>query len=316
MTQSSPGIVIVGSINADLITRVARWPGPGETILGESFQVLPGGKGANQAVAAALVAARDEAPLTVAMVGAVGDDAQAEVALRQLRAASVDLRAVQQTDLSTGIAAITVGPGGDNSIIVVPGANSLVTGDFVNAQRHLLAQAEVVVSQLEIPLDTVAAAAALAPGRFILNFSPIAQVGANLLRRADPLVVNEHEAAAARAILKVGSTREAEPLVMGEEADCVATLVDNGVRSVVLTLGARGCLVATSQGISAWPALAVRAVDTTGAGDAFVGALAARLAAGDSLAAAAQLATRVSAYSVQHPGAQPSYPTPADPLPG
>jgi ribokinase len=284
--------------------------------LGESFQVLPGGKGAHQAVAAALVAARDQAPLTVAMVGAVGDDAKAEVALRGLRTAGVDLGAVQRTEESTGIAAITVGPGGDNTIIVVPGANSQVTSAFVNTRRDLLSQAQVVVAQLEIPLDTVVAAAALAPGRFILNFSPIAQVGAALLRRADPLVVNEHEAAAARAILKVGSTRQAEPLVMGEEADCVAALVDNGVRSVVLTLGARGCLVGTPQGVSACAALAVRAVDTTGAGDAFVGALAARLAAGDTVAAAAQLATRVSAYSVQHPGAQPSYPSPADPLPG
>lgn len=294
--------------------------------MGDSFEVLPGGKGANQALAAALVAGRYGAECPVAMVGAVGDDPNSVIALRELVAADIDMSALSHlAGTSTGIASITVGGDGDNSIIVVPGANGLVDEDFVRAHAQLIAEADVVVAQMEVPIDAVEAAAKLASGRFIFNLAPVGEAPAWLLRRADPLVVNEHEAAAALAILSgeqkdASSADQSEQILgMDPEARCAIGLVAAGVHSVVITLGARGCLIAANDGDGTptrIPALSVPVVDTTGAGDAFAGALAARLAQGDSLADACVLATRVSAYSVQHGGAQPSYPRPGDPLPG
>ena len=302
--------------------------------MGDSFDVLPGGKGANQALAAAAVAHRYDPYFPVAMVGAVGDDPTTAIALRELADEGVDLLAVDRLeDTSTGVASITVGSDSDNSIIVVPGANGLVSADSVRRHASDVEGAEVVVAQMEVPMDAVEAAAELTLGRFILNLAPVAPAPAWLLRRADPLVVNEHEAAAALSILQQEDMREEIPILGTDnisaygpqdsgapdrdpEARCALDLLAAGVPSVVITLGARGCLVAQHGPLTRIPALSVPAVDTTGAGDAFVGAMAARLALGDTLADACVLATRVSAYSVQHAGAQPSYPRPGDTLPG
>jgi len=324
MSALSPRIVVVGSVNADLVVRVARRPAPGETVMGDSIEILPGGKGANQALAAAVVASRYDEDLPVAMVGAVGDDPNSTIALRELAGAGVDVSAVcRLPGVSTGVASITVGRDGDNSIVVVPGANGLVDASFVRRHAHLISGAQVVVAQMEVPMDAVETAARLASGRFILNLAPVRPAPAWLFRRADPLVVNEHEAAAALSILgreqRDGSSVAGRPGQIAEadpEARCAISLVEMGVPSVVVTLGARGCLVARDgdQPVRI-PALTVPVVDTTGAGDAFVGALAARLAQGDSLTDACVLATRVSAYSVQHEGTQPSYPRPGDVLP-
>jgi len=319
--MSVPRIVVVGSINADLVVRVRRRPDPGETVPGESFDVLPGGKGANQALAATVVARRDDADFPVAMVGSVGDDPNSAIALRELAEAGVDLSAVgHAAHTSTGVASIIVGDDGDNSIIVVPGANGLVDADYVRGHRQLIAAAQVVVAQMEVPLDAVEAAAELASSRFILNLAPARPVPPWLLRRADPLVVNEHEAAAALDVLgtPAASREDVDQLAFSgqqPEVRCVMDLLAAGVPSVVVTLGARGCLVGQDGGPIHIPAAHVPAVDTTGAGDAFVGALAARLAQGDCLADACVTATRVSAYSVQHAGAQPSYPRPGEALP-
>jgi len=327
-------VVVVGSLNADLVVRTGRRPAPGETVIGDSFDVLPGGKGANQALVAALVGRRTDPGILVALIGATGDDANAGLVTAGLASAGVDLRAVQRVaSSSTGVAAITVGDDGDNAIIVVPGANSAVTSDYVRQYSGLIAAAAVVVVQMEVPLDGVLAAAGLTRGRLIVNLAPAKQVPPDLLLRADPLVVNEHEAAAALAILtlspdpagtdrsaRTGHEQSPAPHAQphradtpgtaditdtAEEAACVAGLLAAGVPSVVLTLGARGCLVGTASGIQTLPAVKVRAVDTTGAGDAFTGAIAARLAAGDDLPKACKLATRVAAYCVQQPGAQP-----------
>ena len=308
-----PRIVVVGSVNADLVVRTQRRPQPGETVMGDSFEVLPGGKGANQALAAALVASRYGTGCPVAMVGAVGDDPNAAVAVRELTAAGVDMSAVSHlANTSTGVASIIVGGDGDNSIIVVSGANGLVDEGFVHRHAKLIAEADVVVAQMEVPIDAVETAARLATGRFIFNLAPVGLAPEWLLRRADPLVVNEYEAAAALTILN-------QEQKDASSTQCAIGLVEAGVHSVVVTLGAHGCLVAQNDGDdepTRIPALSVPVVDTTGAGDAFVGALAARLAQGDSLPDACVLATRVSAYSVQHGGAQPSYPRPGDTLPG
>jgi ribokinase len=315
-------VVVVGSVNADLVTRVDRHPTPGETVLGDDLTVLPGGKGANQAVAAARLGA------PTALVGAVGTDAFAEPALAGLRAAGVDLGALTVVDGPTGLALVTVDAAGENSIVVVPGANAHVDGAHVDAHRETVAAAAVVVVQGEIPRSGTERAAAATRGRLVVNLAPVVDVDPAVLRRADPLVVNEHEAAAVLAALDRGtgaggtgdegtgdgSTGTVAPAA--DEAAVAARLVAHGIPTVVVTRGARGALVGAADGVVAVAAPRVAAVDTTGAGDAFVGALAARLAAGDDLVAAARLAVRVGAAAVLGRGAQPSFPAAGDVLPG
>ncbi|UJP40745.1 ribokinase [Cellulomonas palmilytica] len=293
-------VVVVGSVNADLVVRVDRHPSPGETLLGTSSVTLPGGKGANQAVAAARQGAR------VAIVGAVGDDPYAHVALSALRAADVDLTHVAQVTGATGLAVVTLAASGENTIVVVPGANAQVTESSVATATEVVAAAAVCVMQLEIPLPTVEHAARLAHHhgtRVLLNAAPATALPRAVLRLADPLVVNEHEAA-----VLLGRVHDS-PAAAAHE------LTGLGARSAIVTLGAAGLVGHDDDGAFSLPAPAVTAVDTTGAGDAFVGALAAGLAAGQPLRAASAHATRVAAYSVTRLGAQPSYPGPADPLP-
>jgi ribokinase len=310
MAGSSSYIAVVGSVNADLTVRVDRRPAPGETVEGSTFTVSPGGKGANQALAAARQGA------AVAMVAAVGDDPYRDVALTHLRASRVDLNAVATVETTTGLAHITVDGDGDNSIIVIAGANGQMNADLVSRSRPAIAGAAVVVVQMEIPVDGIEQAVAMASGRVIVNLAPVVPAAPEVLRKADPLVVNEHEAAAARAIL-TGAWPTVQPLASGAEARCVQDLIDLGVPSVVCTLGGRGSLVGPGGGssIESIPALKVTVADTTGAGDAFVGTMAARLLAGDKLIEACRQATRVAAFSVQKPGAQDSYPDLTSDLP-
>ncbi|MFD6140210.1 ribokinase [Promicromonospora sp. NPDC060271] len=299
-------VVVVGSVNADLLTRVAVHPAPGETVLGRSMSVLAGGKGANQAVAAARLGAE------VAFVGAVGDDSFAGPATAGLRAAGVDLAALATVPGPTGIALVTVSADGENSIVVVPGANAAVDTGTVSAHAATVAGADVVVLQGEIPRAATETAVRLARGRVVLNLAPVIELSADVIRRADPLVVNEHEARLALSLV-------GDPDVPDDDhAAAARALTEAGVASVVITLGSAGAVVATRSGdgeVAAVPAPKVGAVDTTGAGDAFVGALAARLAAGDELLDAARLAARVGAYAVTGIGAQSSYPSSTDALP-
>ncbi|WP_406318486.1 ribokinase [Streptosporangium sp. NBC_01639] len=281
-------MIVVGSVNADLVVRVDRRPRPGETVIGSDLVTYPGGKGANQAVAAARLGAR------VALLGRVGSDGNGEFLRKALAGDGVDLSHLAETPGPTGVALITVGADGDNSIIVSPGVNALLSEDDVAAATDLLASARVVSLQLESPLATVVAAARTA-ARVVFNLSPPAVVPDDLLAVCDPLVVNEHEAA----------------LLLGEHGtprQQATALLALGPRSVVLTLGADGAVVAGPDGVTTVPSPSVDAVDTTGAGDAFTGALAWRLAGGDDLAAATAFAVRVGAASVRSPGAQSSYP--------
>lgn len=293
-------IVVVGSINVDLVLPCERIPGPGETLHAHSRALVPGGKGANQAVAAARLGA------PVAMVGAVGDDHMGQDALVLLRDAGVDLSAVREVPAATGIAIVAVEDSGENSILIEGGANQAVGPNAVSAAAPAIEGAAVVVMQGEIPLDGIEAAAALTRGRLVLNLAPVVPVPLAVLRRADPLVVNEHEGMAALRLF--GEHTHGDRAV-------VAGLVEAGVPSVVMTRGARGALVATRESITKVLSPAVDVVDTTGAGDAFVGALATRLLAGDDLAAAAAFAARVGAFACTGRGAQPSYPRSTDALP-
>jgi ribokinase len=287
-------LLVIGSANADLVIGVGRRPAAGETVLGSDLAVHPGGKGANQAVAAARLGAR------TALVARVGDDSHGRILLDSLRSSGVDTSGVLTGGAPTGVALITVDPSGDNSIVVSPGANGRLTPDDIRNSAGLLRSARVVSAQLEIPLETVLETVRnLAPGsRFVLNPSPPRRLPAELLAACDPLIVNEHEA---RVI--------AGEDLSGEPEDWAAALLALGPRSVVVTLGAEGALVASAEGAVRVPSVAVRAVDTTGAGDAFTAALGRRLGLGDPLPAAAAYAARVGAAAVTRKGAQESYPT-------
>ena len=222
-------IVVVGSINADLTINVARHPLPGETLLGTGGRITPGGKGANQAVAAARLGSE------VFLVGAVGEDAHAKDATNLLIDAGVDLNAVEISPKPTGLAIITVAADGENTVMVVPGANGDVGAGVVDKHAALVAGADLVLLQGEIPADGFARAVELAKGRVVVNLAPVIDVDRNALKRADPLIVNEHEA----------------QLVLGKKSSpksCAKELLRE-FPSVVVTLGADGALVGDAEGI-------------------------------------------------------------------
>ncbi|MFI9201527.1 ribokinase [Streptomyces sp. NPDC053048] len=291
-------VLVVGSANADLMVRVERRPGAGETVPGTDLVESAGGKGANQAAAAARLGAR------TALLARVGDDAFGRLLLDAQREAGTDVRHVLvERGARTGTALIVVDPDGDNSIVVSPGANAHLTPADVRSSREVIAASAVLSLQLEIPPATVAAAvdvAAESGTRVVLNPSPVPDaLDARLLAAADPLVVNEHEA------------RRLSGVVDGTPADWARALRERGARSVVVTLGGAGALALDADATEpvVVPGVEVEVVDTTGAGDAFTGALATRLAGGAALDEAARFAVRVAAASVTREGAQASYPT-------
>ncbi|WP_190107924.1 ribokinase [Streptomyces cinnamoneus] len=294
-------VLVIGSANADLTVRVARRPGPGETVHGTDLTESPGGKGANQAAAAARLGAR------TALLARVGDDAYAELLLDAQRTAGTDVRHVLvEQGARTGTAMIVVGPDGDNTIVVSPGANARLAPADVTAAREAIAASAVVSLQLEVPPETVRAAAEAAGeagARVVLNPSPVPDaLDAQLLSAADPLVVNEHEA------------RRLSGAPDGDPESWARALHEQGARSVVVTLGGEGALVLDAGGTAVRvPGVPVRVVDTTGAGDAFTGALCVRLAAGAGPADAARYAVRAGAAAVGRAGAQPELDLPAGP---
>ncbi|AXG76577.1 ribokinase [Streptomyces paludis] len=297
-------LLVVGSANADLVIGVERRPGAGETVLGSDLALHPGGKGANQTVAAARLGAR------TALLARVGDDAHGRLLLDSQRAAGVDTTGVLSGGAPTGVAVITVDPSGDNSIVVSPGANARLSPADVAAAADRIRAARVVSVQLEIPLETVAEVVrTLAPGtRLVLNPSPPVELPAEILAACDPLILNEHEV---RVVL--GRTAEA-PGAREDDGpeEWARALLALGPRSVVITLGERGALVADAGATELVESVRVRAVDTTGAGDAFTAALAWRLSAGEAPADAARYAARVGAAAVTKEGAQASFPTAAE----
>lgn len=293
---AAPEVAVVGSLNLDLVVRVARLPGPGETVSGEDVFRNPGGKGANQAVAAARLGRR------VAMVGRVGDDAAGRELLAALEADGVGTSQVRAVaGVPSGTAFITVGDDGENQIVVSPGANARLTPEDVEEAGPALRAAAVTLLQLEVPLAAVAAAAGTAGGRVVLNPAPVRELPAELLGRVDVLVPNRVELAQ----LAGGAV----PATVAEAVELAGRLP---ARAVVVTLGADGALVVEDGDAGHVPAVPVRAVDTTAAGDAFCGGLADALAAGAALEDAARRAARVAAAACLRPGAQASLPTPAD----
>lgn len=291
-------IVVVGSLNADLVVQTAAFPKPGETVSGGDLSTGAGGKGANQAVAAGRLGG------AVTLVGAVGADAHGELLRSAVADSGVDVSSVAVRDgAATGTALITVDAHGENTIVVSPGANGTLTpGDLDDA---VLAGAAVLGLCLEVPEPVVVDAAqrARAAGlAVVLNPSPFRDSARELLPLVDVLLVNEGEAAAL-----LGVAEDATP---GALRDGLAAL---GVHRAVVTRGADGCVVVDGDSEpTAVPAVRVDAVDTTGAGDAFMGALLLRLADGDALLDAARFAVGVGAFAASRAGAQASYPTPAE----
>ena len=291
MTES---MIVLGSASRDYTVIVDRHPNPGETLLGGDIITGSGGKGANQAVAAARATVRP------VFLGSFGDDTTGHELIADLAAHGVDVDHVTVTrDAPTGVALITVARSGENSIVVAAGANAHLDPDATAAAiRSLAGPGTIILAQLEIPLVTVIAAADAAAergARFVLNLSPSQPIPASLLALCDPLVVNESEAAGIAGI----------PVSTVGDAMLVAQELLSGSKSVVITLGGEGVVVATADGVVHSPAEKVDVVDTTGAGDAFVGALAASLALGSDLHAAVARGTAAGALAVQHLGAQP-----------
>lgn len=295
-------VVVVGSLNMDLVTRANRLPRAGETLAGESFTTVSGGKGANQAVAAARLGAQ------VAMVGCVGDDAYGEQLRAALLAEQIDCQAVTAvTGVSSGVALIVVDANSQNAIVIVAGGNGQLGPSVVATFDDKLAEADVIICQLEVPMETVAHT--LQRGRelgkiVILNPAPAsAPLPAAWLPMIDYLIPNESEAAALTG-LPVDSLASAEV--------AASKLLEAGAAKVIITLGASGSLFADGRGFKHFPAPKVQPVDTTAAGDTFVGGFAAALAQGKSEAEAIAFGQVAAALSVTRAGAQPSIPSLTD----
>jgi ribokinase len=287
-------VVVFGSINLDLVTRATRLPSPGETLIGSGFASYPGGKGANQALAAARAGA------VVRMYGAVGRDAAATSALALLRAGDVDVTGVRVVDAPTGCATILVDDAGENAIVVVPGANEKVDPGAV--PDAVLTPGAVLLLQHEVPPSANAALiarAARAGMRIVLNAAPARPLTRELLAMIDTLIINENEAAALASMLAWPEEASAFAAAAAAEIDGL---------EVVVTRGAAGAISARGHDQIHVAAPRVDVIDTTGAGDAFVGAFAAALDAGDDRPKALSVATAAGSLTCTMHGAQPSLP--------
>jgi len=298
-------IVVVGSINLDLVASVSHMPGSGETLMGEGFATYPGGKGANQAVAASRLGAE------VAMVGHLGNDLFAERLRQGLNEAGVNTEHVRQVDEPSGCAVILVVPQGGNSIVVIPGSNSSLRPEHLEEHVGLLRSAGVILAQLEIPLETVERLGRLAAQLhipFVLDPAPAQVLSAGLLQTVTWLTPNESET---RSILKDLDHPISDDTIKDDALPIVASrILATGVRNVILKLGARGIYLAGEDvPTSLIPTHRVQAVDTTAAGDAFNGGFAYALTQGMEPLDAARFGCAVAAVSVTRVGAQPSMPT-------
>lgn len=296
-------IVVVGSLNADFVINLQRFPAPGETLTGRDFKVFPGGKGANQAYAAGRLGGK------VSMVGLVGNDGQAELLRGNLASTGVDVSHVHcDPSVSSGIATITIDASGQNQIIIIPGSNGTFTPDHLERSAQLLSGAGYVLLQLEIPIPTVLRAAQMARKAgavVILDPAPAQPLPDELLACVDYLTPNETELG---ILTGVDTHRLTEEVAAAKAME----LQKRGARKVIVKMGDKGALLVNDKGREFWPALAVKAVDTTAAGDAFNGAFAFALAQGEGESEAGRFATVAAAISVTRPGAQPSMPTRAE----
>jgi len=291
-------IVVIGSLNMDLVIKIPRIPTPGETLLGGEFKTFPGGKGANQAVAAARMGA------DVIMVGCVGNDAFGSELIASLEKDRIDTSYIlKHPTAATGVALIQVDSQGHNSIAVAPGANYELTGMDVEKALEGIGEFDVVVLQLEIPVETVYSAITFASKRgakVILNPAPARVLGKSILKLVDFLVPNEYELA-----LMIDEPGLSEASI----GKSISKIRDLGSKHLVVTMGQYGAeIIGDTDQVLHIPAYTVQAVDTTAAGDCFVGAFAVALCEGKSISACVDLASAAAALSVTREGAQPSLP--------
>lgn len=294
---------MVGSLNADLVQSVERLPKPGETLTGDTLQTFPGGKGANQACATGRMGGR------VSMVGQIGPDGLGQMLVENLRSSGVDTSHVATVEESTGAASIYVLPNGENAIVISPGANATLTPDEAKARCAQLGAEDILLCQMETPTETVQAVLEYAKEKgalTILDPAPADGFSLSLLPHASILTPNETEA------MQLIESPDA-PISSESDASGVAReLRSRGASTVILKLGTQGCFVFTDDITCAIPAYDVEAVDTTAAGDTFNGAIAAKLAEGDTLVSAARFATAAAALTVTKIGAQSSIPNRAE----
>lgn len=291
------GIVVVGSLNMDLVVNVERLPHEGQTLLAEAMSEIPGGKGANQAAAIGKLGA------PVAMIGKVGDDPHGLRLLDSLRESGVDTGAVASSSSPTGLAVITVDADGRNHIVVVPGANKELAPDDIERFRRTIEQCEIVVLQLEIPLETVKHTLRLAKAlgkTTVLNPAPAQRLDDEMLRTVDILIPNEHE------LQELAGIRSLEQDAIRQASE---HFLNKGVKALIVTLGEEGCCCADRSGIRHYPAYRVEAVDTTAAGDSFIGGFVTGYLAHKDPDPAIRLALKAAALTVTKRGAQSSLPS-------
>lgn len=294
-------LCVIGSLNTDLVARVARFPAPGETLRGASFATFPGGKGANQAVAAARLGAE------VCLVGKLGEDGYGRSYLDHLKLEKVDTSGLAlQPGVSSGVALIMIDESGENTIVVVPGANLDLDAGYLRLHEPLLESHDLFLLQLEIPLDTVGEACRLLHSggkRVILDPAPAIAVPPELYEYVDIVTPNEHELAAL-----TGMRSES----LDETVRAASRLIESGAKTVVVKRGRAGAVIVTAEGSTEVRGFEVSAVDTTGAGDAFNGGLAVALSEGMDMAAAVRFANAVGALTTTAIGAQSAMPRRAE----
>ena len=301
MSQGNPKVVAVGSFNMDLVVKAGRRPRKGETLMGEEFGMFIGGKGSNQAIAAARLGA------DVTMIGRLGTDLFGDTLMAAHAEEGIHTDYVSRdTEVGTGIASILIDPDGDNSIVIVPQANMRLSVEDIERASESIAAADVLLLQLEVPIAASQRAAEIAKSNgatVVLNPAPAQELPDDFLAQVDILTPNEVETESLSGV-KVSTSADTER--------AAKVLLNKGLSAVILTLGERGALLLTSDLTQQVPAYVVEVVDTTAAGDAFCGALAAGLARCENLADAAAFANAAGALAVTVLGAAPSMPTAAE----